>query len=167
MPTHASGSYQELDDAALLSGFESQSLNLETWVHRSHVRVAVLYLSRFGFDAALERMRERIQSFNRAKGIKDTKSSGYHETLTVAWLRVIANALDVMARPPANSLEFCRQNQHLLDKTFLRRHYSSDRMLTDEAKRQFVEPDLEPLPAVFRSGAGIPGLKKPAEARSD
>ena len=166
MPTHAPGTYQELDDAALLSGFESQSLNVETWVHRSHVRVAVLYLSRFGFDAALERMRERIQAFNRVKGIKDTKSTGYHETMTVAWLRVIANALDVMSRPPANSLEFCRQNEHLLDKAFLRRHYSSDRMLTDEAKRHFVEPDLKPLPGLFRSGEGIPSLKKPAESRS-
>jgi hypothetical protein len=163
MTTPAPHSYQEPNDAALIDGFESQSLPLESWVHRSHVRVAVLYLSRFGFDGALERLRTRIQAFNQAKGVKDTKSSGYHETLTVAWLRVIANALDVMSRPPANSLEFCRQHEHLLDKTLLRRHYSSDRMLTEEAKRQFVEPDLEPLPGVFRSGAGIPSLKKPAE----
>jgi hypothetical protein len=121
----------------------------------------VLYLGRFGFDGALEQMRQRIQSFNQAKGIKDSKTTGYHETLTVAWLRVIADALDVMSRPPGNSIEFCRQNQHLLDKTLLRRHYSSDRMLSDEAKRQFVEPDLEPLPGVFRAGAGIPSVKKP------
>jgi hypothetical protein len=160
MPTPAPPAHRDLDDEALIEGFESHSLDRDAWVHRSHVRVAVLYLARFGYDGALEQMRQRIQSFNQAKGIKDSKTSGYHETLTVAWLRVIADALDVMSRPPGNSIEFCRQNQHLLDKTLLRRHYSSDRMLSDEAKRQFVEPDLEPLPGVFRGGAGIPSVKK-------
>ena len=161
MPTPAPPAHRDLDDEALIDAFESLSLDRDAWVHRSHLRVAVIYLGRFGFDGALEHMRQRIQSFNRAKDIKDSKTTGYHETLTVAWLRVIADALDVMSRPPANSIEFLRQNQQLLDKTLLRRHYSSDRMLTDEAKRQFVEPDLEPLPGLFRGGAGIPSVKKP------
>ena len=156
-------SYRDLDDTALLKGFEELSLPLESWVHRSHVRVAVLYLTRYGFDGGLDRMRKHIQAFNQAKGVKDSPSSGYHETLTVAWFRVIAHALEVMSRPPANSLEFCRQNDFLLDKTLLRRHYTSERMLTDEAKKKFIEPDLAPLPGVLREGAGIPALKKPAE----
>lgn len=139
----------DLDDAALLAGFEQLTLPIESWTHRSHVRVASLYTSRFGFDQGLAKMRSGIQAYNKAKGVKDSKEGGYHETLTVAWLTVVAAALEVNPRPPASSLEFIRLNDHLLDKTLLRRHYSRERMLSDEAKARFVEPDLEPLPTLY------------------
>ena len=138
---------EELDDAALLDGFERHTLPREAWTHRSHVRVAMLYVSRLGFDGALEQMRQRIQAFNHSKRISDSLKTGYHETLTVAWLRVVSAALVAAAKPPVDSIEFCRQNPALLDKTLLRRYYTRGRMITEEAKRSFVDPDLEPLPA--------------------
>lgn len=152
----------ELDDAALLDGFERHTLPREAWTHRAHVRVAMLHVRRLGFDAALERMRARIQAFNHAKGITDSLTTGYHETLTVAWLRVVAAAVAAAAaEPPADSIEFCDRNPDLLDKTLLRRYYTRERMLTEDAKRAFVEPDLEPLPEPSgRRGSRAGGWQK-------
>jgi hypothetical protein len=149
VPAPDSNAAALLDDQALLTGFEKLALPIEAWTHQSHVRVAMMYAARFGFQRGLERMRAGIQAFNGAKGVKNSRSEGYHETLTVAWFTVIAAALEVNSRAPANSLEFVRLNPQLLDKTLLRRHYTSDRMQTEEAKQGFVAPDLEPLPALL------------------
>lgn len=142
---------ESLDDKTLLDGFERQTLPLESWTHTSHLRVAMLYATRHGFQLGLDRMRAGIQAFNKAKGVKDSPAGGYHETLTVGWFTLIAAALEIHSRAPANSLEFVRLNSHLLDKTLLRKHYSTDRMLTEEAKRTFVTADLTPLPELVSS----------------
>jgi hypothetical protein len=91
-------------------------------------------------------MREGIRRFNASKRIPDGLEHGYHETLTVAWVRI----LDAVTRthgPEADACAFLAKHAELRDKTLLRRHYSRGRLVTWEAKRRFVEPDLAPLPA--------------------
>jgi len=82
-----------MDDATLLEQFESCDLPFERWSHRTHLRVAYLYLRRHPFDKALRRMRSGIRAYNRANRVPDGLESGYHETLTVAWLRVVDSHL--------------------------------------------------------------------------
>jgi hypothetical protein len=78
-----------MDDDAFLARFESASIPLEEWNHKEHLRVAWTYLRRHGLEGATERMREGIRRFNASKGIEDTLETRYHETLTVAWLRIL------------------------------------------------------------------------------
>jgi hypothetical protein len=40
---------------------------------------------------------------------------------------------------------FCNQQPKLMQKTHLQLYYSRERLITWEAKREFVEPDLTPL----------------------
>ena len=53
------------------------------------MKVAFLYLREHGFDGALERLRSGIQSYNAANNVPDTATSGYNETTTHAFLRLI------------------------------------------------------------------------------
>jgi len=48
--------------------------------------------------------------------------------------------------PTSDSESFCDQHPHLLVKTILRTFYSPERRSLQEAKIQFVEPDLSSLP---------------------
>ena len=147
------------DDATFLAAFERCEYPYEAWDHRAHIRMAFLYLCALPFDGALERIRSGIQAYNRAKDVPEGLTRGYHETLTVGWARLVVGAIldDAAAgrasaggRDPATptpeSRAFCDRHPELLDTRRLDRHYTTERLWSPEAKRDFIEPDLEPLP---------------------
>lgn len=134
-----------LSDTELLERFDSQRLPLEQWHHREHVRVAYLYLTRYGLEGGIERFKPRLQAHNQANGVVDTPTSGYHETMTVAWLRLI-HAMLRQYGPAADSSAFWEAHPELSQTKTLRLFYSRERFMSPEAKTSFVEPDLAPLP---------------------
>jgi hypothetical protein len=134
-----------VDDPTLLKLFDSCELPYDTWCHRLHVRVAYLFLRRHPFDEALRRFRAGLRAYNLAHEVPEGLTSGYHETLTVAWLHLISTrANDAPTTLDSNS--FCNMHPELLEKTFLRKFYSTEQIVSQEAKREFVEPDLQALP---------------------
>jgi len=135
----------ELDDHAFLAAFEAGAIPHTEWRHRDHLRMAFLYLSALPFDAAVARMRSGIQALNAKHGTVESTTTGYHETMTVAWARVVAVTLRVHG-PRGDSRAFVEAHPHLMAKSLMRLYYSRARIMTDEAKARFVEPDLAPLP---------------------
>jgi hypothetical protein len=136
------------DDAEFLRAFEARSIPLDAWMHRSHVRMAYLYLRDHGLDEGLRRIRSGIQALNASHGDKVPEGRldrGYHETLTVAWARIIHGTIRAWGGE-ADFAAFAAAHPHLLQRTLTRLFYSRARMMTWEAKRGFVEPDLTPLP---------------------
>ncbi|HZW11007.1 MAG TPA: hypothetical protein VFF69_13980 [Phycisphaerales bacterium] len=132
-----------------IAAFEARAIPLGAWNHRAHLTIAYLYLREHGLAGAIERMRRGIQAFNAAAGVADTPTSGYHETLTVAWLRVIDTMMRIHG-PGAGPDEFLESQPYLLNRLLLRLFYSRPRIMSEEAKKAFVEPDLAPLPAAPR-----------------
>lgn len=137
-----------MNDAELMAAFEAQKLRHPQWNHRAHLRVAWNYLTRHPFNEALRLMREGILKLNAANGMEDQLTMGYHETLTVAWLRLIAGTIRRYG-PCATSDEFFTEQAWLTQRKLLRGFYSKERLVSWEAKRQFVEPDLAALPAML------------------
>src|SRR5215475_2205038 len=72
-----------------LAAFDQSSIPLEHWNHRAHVTVACLLLRELPLDVAIDRMRRGVQAFNARHNISLTQTSGYHETMTIAWVRII------------------------------------------------------------------------------
>jgi hypothetical protein len=128
-----------------LAAFEDGSIPLGEWNHRAHLTVAYLLLRECGFDQALSRMRSGILRYNAVHGIEQTPSGGYHETLTVAWMRIL-RAMMIAYGPGSGPDDFFAQHPHLLSTVLLRLYYSRDRIMSDEARHGWVEPDLAPLP---------------------
>ncbi len=135
-----------MTDQELKSAFESCTLHRDLWTHRTHVRMAFLYARGSSFSSALERMRRSIKAYNASQSTPESLESGYHETITVAFLRLIHDAL-LRSGPFPTADAFCDQHPELLDKAVLRKFYSRQRLITEEAKQNFVEPDLAELPA--------------------
>jgi hypothetical protein len=133
------------DDSAFIDAFERRTLPFSEWCHAAHIRMAWIYLSRHGFEGALARAREGIQSYNAAHQVPDGPLSGYHETITHAWLRVVGATMRGQD-PCASSLEFLDAQPHLRVRTLLRVFYSKARILDPEAKTRFLPADLTPLP---------------------
>ena len=139
-----------MDDRELLAQFESRTLPFAQWTHRAHVKVAFLYLRECGFDAALDRLRTGIKSYNGANNVPDTPTSGYNETTTHAFLHLIHATMraygEVVPTPDAEA--FCNAHPQLQHRHALRLFYSRQRRMHPDAKTRFVEPDLAPLPRI-------------------
>lgn len=134
-----------MNDDEHLRRFEDQSLPLELWHHRAHLKIAYLYLMRFAFPDALERLRTGIRSYNAAHDIIDSPTGGYHETMTHAWLQLVHTTLIQFGPAESADVFFDAQTQ-LSQKRTLLLFYSRDRIMSAEAKSTFVAPDLAPLP---------------------
>jgi len=133
-----------VDDADLLAAFEQATLPAEAWNHRAHVRVAFTYARQGDLNTALQRMRAGLQALNAAHRVPNHADRGYHETITVAFMRLIHAACRRYTF--ASSADFCDRHPELVQKDALLRYYSRERLKSLEAKAAFVEPDLAPLP---------------------
>lgn len=142
-----------MDDRELLRQFESCTFPFEQWNHRTHVKVAFLYLRDHPFDVALEKVREGIKAYNAANQVPDGELEGYNETTTHAFLRLVHATMTAYGEllPTPNADAFCRTHPQLLSKHVLRLFYSPERRRHPDAKTQFVQPDLAPLPKVAES----------------
>jgi hypothetical protein len=108
----------------------------------AHLTVGLWHARNFGPDEALERVRAGIKRYNVACGTENTESRGYHETLTRFYMTVIGRFLaestdgdDLLAL--ANSLI-----EQLGDRQLPLTYYTRERLMSVEARRSWVEPDL-------------------------
>jgi putative acetyltransferase len=132
-------------DPELLAAFENCTLPCDQWTHRAHVRIGYLYASQLALEEATARMRSGLRAINAVHGTPDSLERGYHETITIAFLRLILAAIEQHG-PFQSSQAFCESRPELLDKNALLQYYSRDRIKSHTAKARFVEPDLAHLP---------------------
>ena len=136
-----------MTDDEFLSAFEARTLPFAQWTHRAHVKVAFLYLRDLPLDAALDKVRAGIRAHNVANAVSELPTSGYNETTTVAFVRLVAATMaaygDAFPTPTADA--FCDAHAQLMTRNVLRLFYSPQRRMDPRAKAEFVEPDLAPL----------------------
>jgi hypothetical protein len=73
-----------ISDDTFLAEFEACRWPIDHWHHRPHIKLAYLYLRRYPFDDAMNRIREGIKAHNAAHQLPELPMSGYHETMTEA-----------------------------------------------------------------------------------
>jgi hypothetical protein len=133
------------DDEKFLADFEACRLPLATWHHRDHLKIAYLYLRRYALEEAGTRVRTGIRAHNAAHNLPDLPMSGYHETMTQAWMHLVHFSLCEFG-PAASADEFCDKNPQLSQKNLLRFFYTAEVFLSPLAKTEFLEPDVIPFP---------------------
>jgi hypothetical protein len=131
-----------LEDEQVVEAFERAELSGDQFSHVEHVRVAWWYLSRHPFAEARHRFSDALRRFAASKG----KAERYHETITVAYLLIIANRIQQI--PGLAWSAFAERHSDLLSRTppILARYYSEERLTSRRARGEFVMPDREPLP---------------------
>lgn len=132
-----------MTDAEFLHSFETAELPREEWTHEAHVRMAYLYLrSTSTFEEAEGQVRSGIQAYNAAQG----NHTGYHETITVAFLRLIAHRIAASSEDAATWATFSIAHRDLLARQILYFHYDKATLFSPRAREQFVPPNRSPLP---------------------
>jgi len=124
----------------LVKSFEDATISRDDWRHAEHLVVALYYLTRHDTETATGKMRDGIFNLlRRAFKVDLTKEMPYHETLTVFWMRTIAefNA----TKNGASLLEKANEVAATYDKEYPLRFYSRELLFSDEARGRFVDPD--------------------------
>lgn len=135
-----------MDDAEIWDAFQAGTLTHAQWNHRSHLRIACLHARQHNIDEAHLRLRAGIIRLNQRHGLVETGDRGYFETLTRAWLVLVAAALHETKARTTDELLALRPE--LLDRERVRRHYSKELLDSVRARAIFVAPDLHALPDV-------------------
>lgn len=133
----------EIDN--LIHAFQECSLPRSQWTHAAHLTIGLWYLFYDSEQEAIDAVRNGIKHYNSAQGIESTKDSGYHETLTLFWVRIVGGYLAEQSRNRsivslANGLI-----AQYADRTLPFRYYTRDRLMSAEARTSWVEPDLKSL----------------------
>lgn len=128
-------------DHAFRLSFERCEIPNEAFRHREHLRLAWICLCESDLDRAARRVSKGIRRYAEHHGA----SRKYHETLSAAWVRIVA--LAIAESPDAAGFdELLAAQPHLLDKKLPLKHYSPRRLWNDAARERWVEPDLRPFP---------------------
>lgn len=127
--------------------FLARSLPKEEWTHEAHIATTTWLLLRRP-DVDVDRdLPDLIRRYNESVGGMNSDSEGYHETITRAFLSGVRLFLsEADGAEPLHELV----NELLLSPMGRRnwplRFYSRDRLLSVEARRNFVSPDIAALP---------------------
>lgn len=100
---------------------------------------------RYGAADALVRLRDGIRRLNLSIGGANTPSSGYHETITAAYVTLLAALLDTCPELPLADRIVRLLTSPLADRDMLFTFYSRERLLSIDARARWVDPDLAPL----------------------
>ena len=130
----------EMTDVAFARASERGDITPAQFDHLAHVRVAWVYLHESAsVDEALARMRGAIRRFAAAADVPQK----YHETITVLWMRLLA---DVKAGGASGELaDVLQAHPALGDKDLPFQYYSRELLLSEPARAGWVEPDRRPL----------------------
>ena len=128
-------------------GLLARTLPRPDWTHEAHLAATTYLLLRRPDVDVDKQLPDIIRGYNESVGGVNSDSEGYHETITRVFLRAVRLFLaEADTREPLHELV----NQLLLSPMGKRdwplRYYSSERLGSVEARREWLPPDLGTLP---------------------
>jgi hypothetical protein len=137
------GYYQNIDQIkAVVNGFELCTTGKDDFPHRSHLTVAVYYLLASNEAEATDKIRSGLIRFLDHHGVGRAK---FHETLTVFWMK----AISALVRRLDSELKLHEVTNTVIESLGNSRlvfdYYSEELLWSDEARKNWVFPDLKHL----------------------
>lgn len=139
--------YTDAEVADLVRRLLDHSLPKAQWTHAAHL-TATLHLIRTRNEGLERDMPRIIQTYNVAVGGVNDDTSGYHETITQAYLAAIRAFVATLPAGVGDGEASARLLATPMgDKAWPLTFWSRERLFSVAARRGWVEPDLRPLDA--------------------
>ncbi|MEP7374990.1 MAG: hypothetical protein ABI675_16455 [Chitinophagaceae bacterium] len=135
-----------IEAKGLIHQFETCTLPKEKWTHEAHFVMAFWYCSHQPLPLAIQSVKEGIKKYNISVGGANTDDSGYHETITVFYTRLIINY--ILQGDPYHSFENRLPDflqQPFLLKDFPLCYYTKELLMSKNARKSWTAPDIQPL----------------------
>ena len=133
----------EIDE--FLAAFEAGTLPKPRWTHAAHLLTGACYVHALGEAAAIDKMRLCVKRYNVAVGGQNTDTSGYHETVTVAWIKLLARLLREFSPIDRGSFAAIAVARYEADRSIWSRYYDFDLVNSVQARHTWVPPTLASL----------------------
>ena len=139
------------DIYTLVKSFEERTIHKSDWTHAAHLIVGLYYCKAMPFAVAKNLMRDGICWLNDSLGIPNTESSGYHETLTVFWMKRIWNFLDESTEGETLTTLAQQLIERYVDPDLPLTYYSRELLFSAAARRDYFPPDLRFSRPLYRT----------------
>jgi hypothetical protein len=131
---------QEID--AFLAEFEAGRLPKARWTHGAHLLTGACYLHALGEAAAIDKMRLCVKRHNESVGTANSDTGGYHETITIAWIKLLAGLLQEAGPMERAAFAALAVERFVNDRGIFSRYYDFNLPGSLEARRAWVAPTL-------------------------
>ncbi|HEX8956306.1 MAG TPA: hypothetical protein VF798_08530 [Burkholderiaceae bacterium] len=126
-----------MTDQIFLAGFIAGTLAPQDFDHAAHIRAACLLLQSRPFLEACIAMRDGLRRIAANAG----KPQLYHETITVAFMAIVAGRL---ADDASDWQTLIATQRDLFERTLLSGYYTPELLASDKARSHFLLPDRVP-----------------------
>lgn len=134
----------------IVSGFQNRTLPKDEWTHQAHLINGLFYLCNDGLEPGITLMRDGVKSYNLSVGTQNTDTGGYHESITIFFMHAL-HAFRQQFQADVSFLDLVNRfdGSPLMDEGLLLRFYSQDCLFSVKARREWVEPDIQPLSRLY------------------
>jgi hypothetical protein len=131
----------------LVQQFISCTLPKEQWTHEAHFVTCVWHLMNYSKFETICLLRSRIIAYNLSVGGQNTGTSGYHETLTQFYIKIIDKYLQENENINHTFDDKIKKvlNSKLADREYPLMYYSKALLFSLTCRATWVEPDLKTL----------------------
>jgi len=131
----------------IYDGIIERNLPKAEWTHGAHLRAGTALIIKRGIKKAELKMPDIIRNYNIACGVKNTATDGYHHTITLSYLRIIAKFLNDSFKPPIDlgMAASAVLASEISDPKYLLGYYSRDLLFSVKARKEWQAPDLRDL----------------------
>lgn len=129
----------------LVDKFKNKTLLKENWTHQAHLTVAVWYVKNYEFYDAICRIKSGIMNLNTVHNTENTGNSGYHETLTIFWMKIVE--LFVKSNINYNTEQLVNKflKSTLSNKDLPFKFYTKELLLSVSPRSLYFEPILRKI----------------------
>lgn len=127
------------DDLMFKQRLEDGDFPAADFNHRAHLRLAYVYLCEANTDGATDKMRHTLNQFLIHNNVDPAK---FHQTLTHAWILAVNHFMN-RASSATSADDLIDRYPQMLDTQIMLTHYSKERLFSEEARRVFLQPDIE------------------------
>ena len=127
-----------LTDDEFIAALRNCSYAIDDFRHLDHLRLGWILLSRMDPAIASDEATTIIRKF----GLHHGKGHAYHETITRAWMRLLAT------HDESSFEEFLAKNAERIATDLLHEFWRSETLSSPQARTEWVEPDVKTLPAI-------------------
>ena len=131
----------QLTDEEFAKQFANKTLKPQLFSHEAHLRLAWIHINQYGEELAIQNICSQIKAFDQTFG----DGTKYHKTLTIAAIKAVSHFI---GKSNSNTFqEFIEEFPRLKSnfKDLMGAHYGFDIFNNEEAKANYLEPDLLPF----------------------
>lgn len=144
-PLHAGAIADAAGVERVHDGLRARTLPKPEWTHAAHLTAAAALLDKLGLAGAEAEMPGLIRAYNEATGVQNTDNEGYHQTITLFFLRRIERFLAPFLDDPLSQRVTHLLASPLAERNYPLTYYKRDRLFSVAARRDWVPPDLKAI----------------------